>query len=223
MLIKLKCILIICLYIYLTYCELECDDNKCQQDSKCIKISLGQNEYNLCICNSGYTGWDCSIPIDYCNKHCRPLQKGISCKHTLCNQGNCINLLENPYYKCDCGAFYKGENCEIEDNPCSYQNPCGKGDCEFVPGINQINCKCYPGWTNIPNQTNTKYNWNGVDIYMTPPCLEEIKKGITGNAPILGPNSKVIWYVVLIISCIVFLWFSSTTLYELIGKKIHTN
>ncbi|KAF5153515.1 putative integral membrane protein [Theileria parva strain Muguga] len=217
-----KIILLILYNISFVVCEVECDDDhKCQEGSKCVKITLGQNSYNLCVCAPGFTGWDCSTPIDYCNKHCRPLQTGVSCKHTLCNQGQCINLEESPYYRCDCGAFYKGENCEIEDNPCSYQrnNPCGNGDCEFVPGIYQINCKCHPGWTTTPNQINTKYTWNGVDVHMTPPCLEELKKGITGSAPILGPNAKVAWYVVLIVSCILFVWFTATTLYELLGKK----
>ncbi|BAM39667.1 uncharacterized protein TOT_010001121 [Theileria orientalis strain Shintoku] len=167
--------LLICLCnINVVLCDEECDDDhKCHRDSKCIKVSLGQNNYNLCVCNPGFTGWDCSTPLDYCNKHCRPFQRGISCKHTLCNQGQCINLDSHPYYKCDCGAFYKGDNCEIEDNPCSYErnNPCGHGDCEFIPGVNQINCKCHPGWTTNPNQTNTKYTWNGVEVHMTPACL----------------------------------------------------
>eukprot|EP00375_Theileria_parva_P004012 XP_766699.1 hypothetical protein [Theileria parva strain Muguga] len=82
-----KIILLILYNISFVVCEVECDDDhKCQEGSKCVKITLGQNSYNLCVCAPGFTGWDCSTPIDYCNKHCRPLQTGVSCKHTLCNQ-----------------------------------------------------------------------------------------------------------------------------------------
>lgn len=200
----------------------ECEGkHECINNSECVKIDASGESYNLCICKPGFIGWNCSIPLDYCNKHCKPLKKGISCQQTLCNQGQCINLESEPFYRCDCGAFYKGENCEIEDNPCSSElnNPCSHGDCEFVRGTNQVNCHCHPGWTTNPNQTTVKYTWNGTDVFISPPCIEEVKRGITGSAPSLGLNAKVLWYMVLVLSTITFLWLLSSTLYDCFGRR----
>ena len=63
----------------------------------------------ICICQSGYTGQDCSTRIDVCDAN-RP------CKHG----STCVNLVDTieasiyPKYSCKCAPGYTGVNCEIE-------------------------------------------------------------------------------------------------------------
>ncbi|KAK2197739.1 EGF-like domain [Babesia duncani] len=172
--------------------DVPCEEgHHCLNESKCVKINVGGVEKKVCICSPGFTGWNCSIQLDYCNKHCRPLHRGITCQQALCNQGTCLNQTEPPYYSCDCGAFYTGPNCEIENNPCSSEstNPCVNGKCNFIKGTNQVVCNCYPGWATNPNQQITTIDWNTASIHVAPPCTEEIKRGITGNAPQLSTST----------------------------------
>ncbi|GBE60203.1 EGF-like membrane protein [Babesia ovata] len=172
-----------------------CDgSHKCKNGATCIKVEQGHTEQNVCICKPQYTGWDCSVEIDYCKTHCRSYRKSVNCQQALCNQGNCISRTEYPFYSCDCGAFYTGANCEVEYNPCSQPstNPCDHGVCTFVRGTNQVMCQCSPGWAPNPNQQVMKLSWNGADIFVAPPCSEPIRRGIAGAAPTLTPSKHVL-------------------------------
>lgn len=188
--------------------DVECNgSNVCKNDAKCIKGTVAGKQMNLCICPPGFTGWDCSIAIDYCNRHCRSYSKDVPCQMALCNHGRyilhgtsgslpcdasslmhapwssellfpgtCVNQPDYPFYSCNCGAFYTGKNCEIDYNPCSqvHTNPCEHGDCTFVRGTNQVLCQCHTGWTINRNQQFIKLNWNGVEIFVSPPCSGRI-------------------------------------------------
>eukprot|EP00371_Babesia_bovis_P002404 XP_001611051.1 hypothetical protein [Babesia bovis T2Bo] len=178
-----------------------CDDGSgdCKNGATCIKVNTEGQTKNMCICTEQYTGWDCSVKIDYCKNHCKPYRKDISCQQALCNQGTLA---------CNCGPFFSGYNCEIEYNPCSQPatNPCGHGTCVFIRGTNQVICQCHPGWMANLNQQVMKLTWNGADIFVSPPCTgminlysvniyaEPIKRGITGLAPMLTPSELNITY-----------------------------
>ncbi|KAK1443131.1 hypothetical protein BgAZ_200070 [Babesia gibsoni] len=162
----------------------------CKNGATCVELVDTHKPKKLCICTPGFTGWDCSEPVDYCNKHCRSFSRSVPCNQALCNHGLCNNKTEYPYYACDCGPFYSGKNCEIEYNPCSQANtnPCENGTCTFIKGTNQVMCKCHSGWTTLQNQQFIKLNWNGTEIFVSPPCSEKIQRGITGAAPLLSPS-----------------------------------
>lgn len=202
--------------------DVECNgSNVCKNDAKCIKGTVAGKQMNLCICPPGFTGWDCSIAIDYCNRHCRSYSKDVPCQMALCNHGTCVNQPDYPFYSCNCGAFYTGKNCEIDYNPCSqvHTNPCEHGDCTFVRGTNQVLCQCHTGWTINRNQQFIKLNWNGVEIFVSPPCSEEVRRGIAGTAPTLEPRAKIVWYIVFFFSLALLLWMLGSMLYNYLARS----
>ncbi|ORM39582.1 Cubilin [Babesia sp. Xinjiang] len=196
------------------------DGNTCKNGATCIKVKQKAKTQNLCICKPQFTGWDCSVPLDFCKTHCKSYRKDISCQQALCNQGTCVNSQEYPYYTCNCGPFFSGQNCEMEYNPCSQQatNPCDHGTCLFIRGTNQVICQCHTGWTANLNQQIMKLTWNGTDIFVSPPCTEPVKRGITGAAPILTPKTKAVWYVIFILSLALLLWRLAAVIHAAIAK-----
>ncbi|CDR94640.1 membrane protein, putative [Babesia bigemina] len=184
-----------------------CDGgHRCKNGATCIKVSRGGIEQNVCICKPQYTGWDCSVELDYCKTHCRSYRKNVNCQQALCNQGNCISRTEYPFYSCDCGAFYTGANCEVEYNPCSQPatNPCDHGVCTFVRGTNQVMCQCKPGWAPNPNQQVMKLSWNGADIFVAPPCSGKTRRG--NPCMLCRAEAKAMWHFVFLLSLGILLW-----------------
>ncbi|SBT34596.1 EGF-like membrane protein, putative [Plasmodium ovale wallikeri] len=88
------------------------------------------------------------------------------------SQGTCVPTEKRPYYRCECGDFLMGKNCEIENNPCSFPetNPCLHGKCIFITKLNRIICKCDNGWTQKENQSSSMLNWGKETVEVPPPC-----------------------------------------------------
>ena len=63
----------------------------------------------MCICQSGYTGQDCSTRIDICEAN-RPCKHGSTCFNLV----DTIEASIYPKYSCKCAPGYTGVNCEIE-------------------------------------------------------------------------------------------------------------
>ena len=78
---------------------------------------------------SGYTGTFCQIDID-------------DCIDVICNNGSCIDEV-NDFY-CECDAGYTGEYCLENIDDCENVN-CNNGDC--IDEVNGFHCECDAGYT----------------------------------------------------------------------------
>eukprot|EP00300_Choanocystis_sp_HF-7_P003395 c12603_g1_i2.p1 GENE.c12603_g1_i2~~c12603_g1_i2.p1 ORF type:complete len:455 (+),score=106.25 c12603_g1_i2:240-1604(+) len=113
----------------------------------------GECKSNVCICNDGYSGVDCSVETGSCPSNCFgngaclnntcfcfPGFAGTSCERrtTLCpndcsKHGECVDT------RCVCDEGYTGKDCS--DNMATCPDACsGNGEC--VDG----KCLCYPGF-----------------------------------------------------------------------------
>lgn len=91
-----------------------------------------------CICNEGFTGFDCNECADpflygaKCNSACQ-CKHGI-CKNGITGDGSCI-----------CEAGYMGSTCELESLSCKAMNCGAKTRC--VPSDGGLKCECMPGYS----------------------------------------------------------------------------
>ncbi|KAK0398718.1 hypothetical protein QR680_002723 [Steinernema hermaphroditum] len=138
------------------FCEKNIDDH-CEKQcvhGHCVPI-LGKGDIfdHRCICDSGYTGSDCSILKEACSSN--------SCGRF----GSCIE--NHTFYNCSCKSDYRGEQCTTKVSPCNDEvltnvstacrnggicsiNSNGQGFCACAAGLHGKDCgsledKCTPG------------------------------------------------------------------------------
>lgn len=182
---KLNLFLVICTSPF-------CNCEECPSDHLCKGRCELVGNFKICICNPGETNWDCKLDLDLCNRDCVIGGTDNQCTKLLCNKGTCNNTLTYPFYSCNCGPFYTGQNCQIENNPCilSNANPCSNGRCEFIHGINKVNCHCNPGWKARDSETNYTIDWGSAKVIIDPPCSEQVFYGISKIAPRLSQGNN---------------------------------
>ncbi|SBT79692.1 EGF-like membrane protein, putative [Plasmodium malariae] len=178
----------------------------CNDKHKCKNgcYVLDDNKY-VCLCNENEKGIYCTEKWNVCDKDCNIMGMDSSCSIALCKTGSCIPTEKRPFYKCECGAFFKGKNCEIENNPCSFPetNPCLNGSCIFIIKLNRIICKCNNGWTQKDKQNSSLLTWGNQQVEVPPPCDEQIRRGLSKYAVYHTPATYAIWWLIYIISVLV--------------------
>lgn len=97
----------------------------------------------MCICQTGYTGQDCSTRIDIC-------QSSSLCQHGA----QCISRSDALGYECRCQPGFTGRNCQHIDI-CHLNRPCKHGStCVNLVDIDasiypKYSCKCALGYTGV--------------------------------------------------------------------------
>ncbi|KAJ8042468.1 Hyalin [Holothuria leucospilota] len=131
-----------------------CSPNSpCQNGGTCFESYTSTSGLNprlsqyICICNSGFTGERCAIPVNQAPQLNRCLgtnicQNGGTCRNSYCSFQDRIDFL------CECPIGFIGEVCSIPyGNPCSTL-PCGDGGvCQ--PFNQYFVCSCLPGYSGI--------------------------------------------------------------------------
>uniref|UniRef100_A0A4W3IZN4 Crumbs cell polarity complex component 2 n=1 Tax=Callorhinchus milii TaxID=7868 RepID=A0A4W3IZN4_CALMI len=118
----------------------ECLEEPCRNNGTCMERS-NQDHYKfdtsfsysnasgyICLCQSGFTGENCSIDIDECESG------------PCVNQGICDNQVNG--FHCGCTPGFKGVICEININECE-DGPCENGG-TCVDQIAEYTCNCPP-------------------------------------------------------------------------------
>ena len=90
------------------------------------------NELNayVCVCDTGYTGVDCSEEID-------------DCLSNPCLNGQCIDAFDA--YSCACTDGYTDDQCTTEIDECSSNPSCGYGG-YCIDLMNAYECYCPDGY-----------------------------------------------------------------------------
>ncbi|CDI76718.1 TPR domain-containing protein, putative [Eimeria acervulina] len=118
-----------------------------------------------------------------CNDGCgiKP-STGIDCSSALCSLGTCLDTNTEPFYKCDCGDFFTGKNCETHNNPCTNPaaNPCGEGTCTFSPGKGSgtVTCTCDSDYETAFGAGMTTVKWGNSEVLQSPPCTVRKTRGV---------------------------------------------
>ncbi|CDJ36904.1 TPR domain-containing protein, putative [Eimeria mitis] len=129
----------------------------------------------ICVCDKPYSGALCEDTISMCTDGCgiKP-STGIDCSSALCSLGTCQDTNTEPFYKCDCGDFFTGSNCETHNNPCTNPaaNPCGEGTCTFSPGKGSgtVTCTCDSDYETAFGAGMTTVKWGNSEVLQSPPC-----------------------------------------------------
>ncbi|OQV18440.1 Neurogenic locus Notch protein [Hypsibius exemplaris] len=150
----------------------ECASNPCLNDGTCLDE---RNNYR-CVCMPGFTGKECQIDTDECNKgnpNRNPCQNGAVCHdsvngfHCTCPIGykgpTCSELEsecslrpcqnggichDNPdgTYRCICSSGFGGSSCEANLNKCAAA-PCQFGGTCTNAQDGSFSCKCQDGYS----------------------------------------------------------------------------
>ncbi|KYO01926.1 putative EGF-like membrane protein [Plasmodium gaboni] len=181
-----------------------------------------EDNKQLCLCNENEKGIDCKETWNVCEKDCNIYGMNESCSMALCKTGKCVPTSDKPYYKCECGDFFKGKNCEIENNPCSFPetNPCLNGTCIFIMKLNRIICKCNNGWTQKNMQSATMLNWGNEKVEVPPPCDEQIRKGLSKYVIYHTPVTYAMWWIIYIISVLVLFLCCCNVCFEFFSNSL---
>ncbi|XP_041090331.1 protein crumbs homolog 2-like isoform X2 [Polyodon spathula] len=128
-----------------------CSQQPCASYRNCTS-TLGTEEYH-CNCPTGFTGTNCTININECDRNpCieNKTECGDDCQSNITNcaaepclnNGSCIDRPEG--YLCECTPGFSGERCEANINECQ-PSPCRNGAiCK--DGVNEYHCFCVPGF-----------------------------------------------------------------------------
>lgn len=139
----------------------------CKNNGICVDDTTDNKNDNagpVCICQSGFSGRDCSSETDICSG------RGASlCLH----DSECVSSLDGGY-ECRCKPGYTGKNCQLVDM-CVKRNPC-RNDALCVSLLNpdstdtiypQYSCQCTAGFTGTHCETK-----------LAASCQGKIKKNI---------------------------------------------
>ncbi|GAV03552.1 hypothetical protein RvY_13954-2 [Ramazzottius varieornatus] len=87
-----------------------------------------------CLCRKGYSGVDCSVPVDECSLNlCR-------------NNGSCLNRIPPAGFQCVCMPQFSGVYCEKAYDVCQEQ-PCLNGGACRPTSDGGFHCDCPPDFT----------------------------------------------------------------------------
>ncbi|XP_026192958.1 delta and Notch-like epidermal growth factor-related receptor [Cyclospora cayetanensis] len=147
---------------------------------------------------------------------------GIDCASALCSLGACLDTQTPPFYKCDCGDFFTGDNCETHNNPCTSKasNPCGQGTCTFAPGRGSgtVTCTCNDGYETAPGASMTTIKWGDSQVLQAAPCTVQSTRGMANIHFTLSSGELIFWWSVLAISLLVLTWCCYTVFSECCGS-----
>lgn len=164
----------------------------------------------ICVCPMPLTGPTCGETASLCTKDCGIRgSSGLDCSSALCSLGTCTDIDVAPFFKCECGDFFGGTNCEIPTNPCtSVVNPCGQATCIFAPGRGSgtVTCECYDDWEVAPGSGMVTTKWGDSEVVLNPPCSVRVSRGIARISFSLSSGELIVWWTVLAISFCFLIW-----------------
>ncbi|CAG9792216.1 unnamed protein product [Diatraea saccharalis] len=150
-----------------------CENNPCV-NGHCHSVRSGYT----CLCNEGYSGVHCEIPVDYCSSN--PCQHGGSCRPGDSSTG----------FRCECTAEYTGNLCQIKAKSCSGVLDAEEGSLIY-PLTNSSydhNSKCawviHTAMNKVINVTFNKFN-----LEPEPECMYDflqIHDGRTSSSQLIG-------------------------------------
>ncbi|EUD68546.1 hypothetical protein C922_00945 [Plasmodium inui San Antonio 1] len=197
---------------------LECADNhKCK--NACYILD---DNKQICLCNANEKGVYCTEKWNMCERDCNIRGMYESCSVSLCRRGKCIPIDKKPYYSCECGDFYTGRNCEIENNPCSSAetNPCLHGTCLFIYKLNRVICKCHNGWTQKDKQSSSMLNWGSEKVEVPPPCDVQITRGLSKYVVYHTPAAYAMWWLIYVISVLVLFLCCCNVCFDILSNSL---
>lgn len=100
-----------------------------------------------CVCSNGYTGVNCSEPIDECLFN--PCLNGVcvsKSNSSLSSSG--LSLPFNSSYECQCIQGFTGADCSVQADFCAGNNCTTHGTCiSTSPSLGFYFCSCEAGYT----------------------------------------------------------------------------
>lgn len=177
----------------------------------------------ICVCDKPYSGALCEDTISMCNDGCgiKP-STGIDCSSALCSLGTCLDTNTEPFYKCDCGDFFTGKNCETHNNPCTNPaaNPCGEGTCTFSPGKGSgtVTCTCDSDYETAFGAGMTTVKWGNSEVLQSPPCTVRKTRGVAKLHFTLSSGSLVIWWTIFGAAILLLIWCCYTIFADSCGR-----
>ncbi|KAL8439754.1 hypothetical protein Efla_002656 [Eimeria flavescens] len=141
-----------------------------------------------CVCDMPFTGPLCEGVLSMCSDGCGiRASTGIDCSSALCSLGTCQDTNTAPFFKCECGDFFTGDNCETHNNPCTNPaaNPCGEGTCTFAPGKGSgtVTCTCSSDYEAAAGAGVTTVKWGSSEVIQGPPCTYAVRTAPAGQPP----------------------------------------
>ncbi|VWU48926.1 EGF-like membrane protein, putative [Hepatocystis sp. ex Piliocolobus tephrosceles] len=218
-LLIIKILLVLYFYYNISPCIcLDCNPNHLCKNN-CFVLN---NNKQVCLCNANEKGVHCKEKWNVCENDCNISELKGTCSAALCKSGICESIDNPPYYKCNCGNFFEGPNCEIENNPCSNvdTNPCLNGTCIFIIKLNKIICKCNNGWTQKDKLNASMLTWGNSRIEVPPPCDEKVKKGLSKYVIYHTPVSYAIWWIIYILSVLVLFVCCCNMCYDFLSNSL---
>lgn len=195
-----------------------CSVNICQNGT-CYE----QGGFKICVCTPPFTGVFCDKTLSMCSDGCGiRASQGIECSSALCSLGNCVDTQESPFYRCECGDFFTGSNCETPNNPCTTpaNNACGHGTCSFSAGKGSgvVTCECDDDWEPPPGASATKIRWGDSEVLQAPACTNRRTKGIAALPFSLSSGELILWWSVFALAVLALVWCCYSVLTESCGR-----
>ncbi|KAL8270537.1 hypothetical protein Esti_005508 [Eimeria stiedai] len=183
-----------------------CADNICVNGTCYETAGL-----RTCVCDLPFTGPLCDSTVSLCSGDCGiPASTGIACSSALCSLGTCIDTNTAPYFKCECGDFFMGANCETHNNPCTNPaaNPCGEGTCTFVPGKGSgtVTCTCHADYEAATGAGMTTVKWGNSEVIQGPPCTVRKSRGMAKLNFNLTSGQLIVWWAVFATAILLLAW-----------------
>lgn len=176
----------------------------------------------ICVCPLPFRGPTCSEKASLCTQDCGIRStSGLDCSSALCSLGACVDTDVSPYYKCECGDFFQGTNCEVPTNPCTGAvNPCGQGTCIFAPGrgTGTVTCRCYDDWEVAPGAGVVTTKWGSSELVMNPPCTVRVSRGLAKISFTLSSGELIVWWTVFAAVLCILLWCCYSVAMETCGN-----
>ncbi|CDI81777.1 hypothetical protein, conserved [Eimeria praecox] len=176
----------------------------------------------ICVCPLPFKGPTCAEKASLCVDDCGiRASSGLDCQSALCSLGTCVDTDVSPYFKCECGDFFQGTNCEQPSNPCTGAvNPCGQGTCSFAPGkgTGTVTCQCHEDWEVAPGASVVTTKWGNSEVVMNPPCSVRVSRGLANIPFTLSSGELVFWWTVFAVALCFLLWCCYTVAAESCGS-----